>query len=118
MLESTTSKAQASREAPDESTTTVGPDNGDASAPGAPFTLQLVGVRDRSSLEALVSELDNRERYEIVSTTFEGEPWYVLTHGRYETVEAARSAIERLPEDFKRYSPWPRRVSDFDASAP
>jgi len=82
----------------------------------APFTLQLAGVRNRGSLEALVAELENPERYEIITATLEGRPWYVLTHGRFETVEAARAAMERLPEELKRYSPWPRPLSDFAAA--
>jgi len=87
------------------------------SAPSGPFTLQLAGVRNRGSLEALVAELENPERYEIMTTTLEGRPWYVLTHGRFETAEAARAAMERLPQELKRNSPWPRPLSDFAAPA-
>lgn len=97
---------------PDEDAATGEQEQGDVSAANAAFTLQVIGVRDRGSLEALIADLDEPEQYEIVSTTLEGRPWYVLTHGRYETVEAARSAIGRLPEELEQYSPWPRRLSD------
>jgi len=112
VLESMSSAGQPSVDAPDQGVVNGEQGNDDGVAREAPFTLQVVGVRDRSSLEALVSELDNPERYEIVSTTFEGRPWYVLTHGRYETAEAARSDIERLPEELQQYSPWPRNLSE------
>lgn len=118
VLESTTSPSQGALDVPDEDVAAGEEGNGGVSAPSAPFTLQLVGVRERSSLEDLVSDLENTEQYEIVSTTFEGRPWYILTHGRYETEEAARSAIERLPEELQRYSPWPKRVSDSGSVPP
>lgn len=112
VLESTGSAGQPPIDGPDPGAVTAGQDNGGVAAREAPYTLQVVGVRDRGSLEALVAELDNPERYEIVSTTFEGQPWYVLTHGRYETAETARSDIGQLPQDLRRYEPWPRPWSE------
>lgn len=86
------------------------------SAPGSHYTLQLLGVRERKSVEDLVAELDNPERYRIVASTYDGKPWYVLVRGQYKDAEAAREAIQELPEKFGGQSPWPRTIASLRAS--
>lgn len=72
------------------------------------YTLQLVGVRNRSSVEAILSGLDNPQNYDIVESTYQGRPWFVLIHGRYAGPSAARADIANLPADFREQEPWAR----------
>jgi len=89
-----------------------------ATASDESYTLQLLGVRDRSAIERVVSGLENPDRYEIVSSTYQGEPWYVLIHGQYEDAVQARADINRLPDAFTGQSPWPRTFASLRAAAP
>ncbi|GGX44542.1 hypothetical protein GCM10007392_09170 [Saccharospirillum salsuginis] len=109
-------------EQPDASTeveTDAGGDRGlMATAADSDYTLQLLGVRDRSAIERVVLGLENPDRFEIVSSTYQGEPWYVLIHGQYEDAAQARADIDRLPDVFSGQSPWPRTFSSLRADAP
>jgi len=118
LLDSAASTAGETVDAPAEDAGSGEAREDDAAERDAAFTLQLVGVRDRGSLETLRSDLANPDDFEIVQTTLDGRPWYVLTHGRYETARAARATIDDLPEKLRDYEPWPRPVSDFDTAAP
>lgn len=89
-----------------------------ATAADTEYTLQLLGVRERSAIESLVSTLSNRDRFEIVDSTYQGKPWYVLIHGRYKDSAAARADIKNLPEAFADQSPWPRTFANLRASSP
>lgn len=80
------------------------------------YTLQLLGVRDRQAVERVLSGLDDANGYEIIDSTYQGEPWYVLIHGQYEDAAAARADISNLPPDFASQSPWPRTFASLRAT--
>ncbi|WP_108126376.1 SPOR domain-containing protein [Saccharospirillum mangrovi] len=79
-----------------------------ANAADNEYTLQLVGVRNRASVESILAELPNQERYDIVTSSYQGRPWYVLIHGRYSGPSAARADIANLPARFRDQEPWAR----------
>ena len=89
-----------------------------ASAADSDYTLQLLGVRDRAAIERVVRGLANPDRYEIVSSTYQGQPWYVLIHGQYPDAAKARADINRLPDAFSSQSPWPRTFASLRAAVP
>ncbi|PTY38173.1 hypothetical protein BGP77_17150 [Saccharospirillum sp. MSK14-1] len=79
-----------------------------ANAADNEYTLQLVGVRNRASVEAILAEMDNPEQYDIITSSYQGRPWYVLIHGRYSGPSAARADIANLPARFRDQEPWAR----------
>lgn len=79
-----------------------------ASAADNEYTLQLLGVRNRSSVETILAGLDNQEQYDIVTSSYQNRPWYVLIHGRYRGPAAARADIANLPARFRDQEPWVR----------
>src|SRR5690606_37829665 len=64
--------------------------------PADSYTLQLLGAWSRSNVEALVERYSNNELY-WYETNMQNRPWYVLVHGSYPTISAARAAIAGLP---------------------
>ena len=75
------------------------------------FTLQLLGSFNESTA------LEFMERYDVgdavyTRTRHQGEPWYIVVHGTYPDREAARTAIESLPERVRALNPWPRAYKD------
>ncbi|MGM0451392.1 MAG: AAA family ATPase, partial [Pseudomonadota bacterium] len=70
------------------------------------FTLQLLGSFNESTA------LEFMERYEVgdavyTRTRHQGEPWFIVVHGTYPDRDAARAAVESLPERVRALSPWP-----------
>ncbi len=75
------------------------------------FTLQLLGSFNESTA------LEFMERYDVgdavyTRTRHKGEPWYIVVHGTYPDRDAARAAIESLPERVRAMNPWPRAYED------
>jgi len=77
---------------------------------GAPeaFTQQLIGVRDKATLEQLVLQFKVPESVDIVESVHKGKAWFILIHGQFATKEAALSAVGDLPSAFKGQTPWVR----------
>ncbi|WP_241639925.1 SPOR domain-containing protein [Rosenbergiella epipactidis] len=89
------------------------------SAPAAPtrevvsgkgYTLQLSGASREDTLNAWAKQ-QKLASYQVYKTTRNGQAWYVLTTGNYNTPAEAKSAISSLPEAVKAKSPWVKPMS-------
>lgn len=81
----------------------------------ARYGIQLVAGRDRASVEAY-RERSTPDGLELYRRTWEdaGGIWHVLLAGRFETVEAARRALDNLPEDLRPSGAWVRALDELD----
>lgn len=72
------------------------------------FTMQLIGVHDRKQLASVVQEFSDPALVDIVETTYESKPWFVLIYGQFDSKAEAQSAISTLPKSFEKQTPWIR----------
>jgi len=72
------------------------------------YTLQLVGARDRASIEKFVRKNAIKQPYAIFERDLEGRPWYSLVAGDYRDRDAAIAARGRLPRPLQQSGVWPR----------
>jgi len=72
------------------------------------YTLQLVGSRNRASVEKFVRDHKIAQPYAIFERKLDGRPWYSLVAGDYPDRDSAAAARERLPESLARSGVWPR----------
>lgn len=108
-------KAVVREEAPSISSTsptvpTPG-DGGDAwlaSRKSDHYTLQLVGARERGSIEKFIRDHAIAAPYAIFSRDLGGRPWYSLVAGDYPDRAAAVAARARLPARLRGRDVWPR----------
>lgn len=72
------------------------------------YTLQLMGMRDKSALLSFVAEhhLENKVAY--WHTTYQGKDWHVLLFGDFVDREAAVAERTRLVRTLRGVKPWPR----------
>lgn len=82
-----------------------------ARAKDAQFTMQLIGVHDRDKLNAVVQEFSEPNLVDIVETTYEGKPWFVLIYGQFDSKAEAQNAVGSLPKSFEKQTPWIRTFS-------
>ncbi len=84
------------------------------SAPARDYTLQLMGAYSRPNLKRFARRIGiDANRLHVVRVARDGKPWYVVLHGRYPNVSAARKALSRLPSKARRLGPWARRFTSF-----
>lgn len=76
------------------------------------FTLQIMGGRNRTSIDEFIQTYKLGKDATILGTQHQGGQWYVLVYGSYPTKEAARTAISSLPAKLRKSSPWPRKIGD------
>lgn len=76
-----------------------------------PVTIQLMVVSEVKTLEEMVSQYRNLP-LEIIKTKRDGRDMFVLVHGAYADKNSARAAIELLPAQLKKASPWVRFKAD------
>ncbi len=76
------------------------------------YTLQVVGVHKRESLARFVRQQGIEADSAIYHTEHQGQKWYVLFYGNYETLEQAKAATRQLPADLAAYKPWIRQIPE------
>lgn len=105
----TTASAQATEPQPVEPTgTTERPTTWIDDRPDDRFTIQLIGGRERSTVERFFGEVGEDERLHVIESRRDGSPWLVVVTGDYPSSEAAREAMASLPSAWRQYGAFPR----------
>lgn len=79
------------------------------------YVLQVMAASSRVSVEGFVSKQPNRKKLYVYSSVRQGVHWYAAVAGPYDSIEAARAAVARLPSGQRKAGPWPRSVADVQA---
>lgn len=74
------------------------------------YTLQLASSTNRQLIIKYYEENDLAGRAGYYRSLREGEEWFVLVYGAFASVQEAKAAIDTLPSDLKKWSPWVRNV--------
>lgn len=74
------------------------------------YTLQLASSTKQSLIQKYYTENNLQGRAGYYRTKRSGEDWYALVYGAYPTIQEAKMAIENLPADLKKWSPWVRNI--------
>ncbi|MFO7604565.1 MAG: SPOR domain-containing protein [Gammaproteobacteria bacterium] len=77
---------------------------------GKNFTLQLASSRSEQLIEKYFIENALEGKAGYYKSQRQGESWYALVYGSYESVSEANEAIANLPQDLRKWSPWVRRI--------
>lgn len=84
--------------------------------PSEKYTLQIIGAGQFSGVQKFVESQPNKNLLRIVGFERQGEPWYVVLTGVYNSVAEARASVATLPEPQRRTKPWPRKISDVQSN--
>lgn len=74
------------------------------------FTVQLLATPDRSELERYARKHDIEKKTALFRTLRNGKRWFVLSYGLYVDAATARAAINKLPGELRRNTPWIRSL--------
>ena len=77
------------------------------------YTVQMSASRDRSSVVNFLNTHSGAlpAPNSIYSFARNGSTWYALLHGLYESIDAARAAVEAMPAAALTNQPWIRSVA-------
>ncbi|MBI1423018.1 MAG: hypothetical protein GC149_06085 [Gammaproteobacteria bacterium] len=74
------------------------------------YTLQLASSTNKTLIEKYYEENELTGKAGYYRSRRSGEDWYALVYGAYPSVQDAKAAIDNLPEDLKKWSPWVRNI--------
>ena len=74
------------------------------------YTLQLASSTNQQLIDKYYRENELEGHAGYYRSKREGEEWYALVYGAYPSVQDAKDAIETLPQDLKKWSPWVRNI--------
>jgi septal ring-binding cell division protein DamX len=74
------------------------------------YTLQLASSTNQALIQKYYSENELSGKAGYYRSRRAGEDWYALVYGAYPTVQDAKAAIDNLPVDLKKWSPWVRNI--------
>jgi septal ring-binding cell division protein DamX len=89
---------------------TLGPQEWVAAQNPDYYTLQLASSTNQALIQKYYSENALTGKAGYYRSRRAGEDWYALVYGAYPTVQDAKEAIDNLPEDLKKWSPWVRNI--------
>ncbi|WP_027856725.1 AAA family ATPase [Marinobacterium jannaschii] len=79
------------------------------------YTLQMLGARDRATVNKFLRQQTAPDRFYSFSTIYKGKPWHVVVYGRYSSRKAAVAATAKLPPKLRKLRPWARSVQGVQA---
>ena len=74
------------------------------------YTLQLASSTNQQLIDKYYRENELEGHAGYYRSKREGEEWFALVYGAYPSVQDAKDAIETLPQDLKKWSPWVRNI--------
>lgn len=74
------------------------------------YTLQLASSTNQALIQKYYSENNLAGKAGYYHSLRSGEDWYALVYGAYPTVQDAKAAIDTLPAELKKWSPWVRNI--------
>ena len=75
------------------------------------YTLQIIGLRNEKSVQKFAKKHHLLNKVAYYKTKYRGKRWYPLLYGAYPTRKKALSAINELPKEIRKLSPWTRKLS-------
>jgi len=77
------------------------------------YTIQMSASRDRDSVVNFLNTNSDAlpSPNSIYTFTRDGSTWHALLHGLYESIDAARVAVEAMPDSALTNQPWIRSVA-------
>jgi hypothetical protein len=88
-----------------------------AQQPGGNFTIQLIAASNPETVKAFMRKHNIVSEAAYFESQFQGQPWFSLVYGSYESLSAATRALRDLPPSFKYASPWIRQFQDIHQAA-
>ena len=78
--------------------------------PASNYTLQLLGAREKESIERFLRAYSKLDGVRSFATLFKGKPWYVVVYGSFSDRKQAVAAVKTLPARLKKQRPWARSM--------
>ncbi len=77
------------------------------------YTIQIIGTRSEEALIQYIRKhnLPSRGKVAYYQSEYKGAPWFQVIYGIYPTPQKATEAIDKLPVDIRKLSPWIRSIS-------
>ena len=76
------------------------------------YTLQLASSRSEKSIRQYYEENQMQGKGGYYKKIQDGETWYFLIYGAFNSSKNASNEIEQLPEEIRKWSPWVRRLGN------
>ena len=75
------------------------------------YTIQLIGLQSEKSIHKFVKKNKLFNQVAYYKTLYSKKDWYPLLYGVYHSRKEASSAMKKLPQEFRKLSPWIRSFS-------
>lgn len=76
------------------------------------YSIQLLGGESKKTIHRFMTEHSKLDKLFYFRSERDGKDWYIVMYGEFDNRQAAIQAAAELPDNLKKTSPWPRRLSE------
>ncbi len=70
------------------------------------YGIQLLSAANKTSVQNFINEQDLSSQTEIIQTTRQNKPWFILVYGHYSSSLEAQNELKQLSKALVLYKPW------------
>ncbi len=79
--------------------------------PARSYTLQIAAMTSLEDVQKLLNSYDFDKTIRVYPTLRDDKEWYIVTYDQFATIQAARDAVDSLPNNVKKLGPWAKSMS-------
>lgn len=83
--------------------------------PDEHFTIQIMAARDETFIRQFIDKHQLNNQVAYFESRYQGEPWFSVIYGNFDSYRAAKAAAASLPASLKAAGPWVRSYNGVKA---
>ncbi|RLT92404.1 MAG: hypothetical protein D9N11_16260 [Ketobacter sp.] len=78
--------------------------------PADHYAIQLLGAREKATVDKFLASYPSVQKLTYYEAKRNGAPWYVVVQASFPSYDAAKAAVDKLPQKLQKQGPWIRKI--------
>lgn len=80
------------------------------SLPAEHYAIQLLGAKEKTTVDKFLASYPSVQKLTYYEAKRNGAPWYVVVQASFPSYDAAKAAVNKLPQKLQKQGPWIRKI--------
>ena len=80
------------------------------SLPAEHYAIQLLGAKEKTTVDKFLASYPSVQKLTYYEAKRNGAPWFVVVQASFPSYDAAKAAVNKLPQKLQKQGPWIRKI--------